>query len=611
MFLFWTLVVICGLGFRLLHYLNRNLDFSEKQLAGSSRIKALHRRLNRKFQQYILVPAAFSRHCAEPLGWWIVPPRLQSLIILTFVLLNFVLSFGHYDIFAANLYWPDTRLQYARYVGDRTGVMGTANLTLIYLFATRNNILLWVTGWSFETFMQFHRWVARVSTIQAIVHSLAYTVYVLLAGGLQHYWSVWLQAYWSWGAVATVCMSLLLVFSLYPLRSKLYELFLFLHMTLAVAVLVGMWYHVAIFDGAYNIFLWPCLIIWIADRLIRMVRIVRCNIPYRNTLATYSPETNVIWLNIPRVTATTPQPGSYYFIYLMHGTSWYESHPFTLSGWELGALDHTQHTDTHERKRLHKINLQFVIRPYDGLTSRLRDLVNVQSGESKTGRHLRVLVEGPYGPKHGLRRYETIAFIVGGTGIAIALSYLSDILDLARTKTDGYRVRRLHIVWAVREPALFQETIDRELGPRLMEISKLSDGMVDARTQIYNTTASTEQTLNGEPSTDSSEMEPMFSSGVAVESQYQVQEWEADEHSPLSSSAGVVTPDGMRLSIFNHRPRLENVVLQCASANGERRSCAIVACCPAGMADDARAAVVKVIGQGYDGIDFYPESYAW
>lgn len=53
--------------------------------------------------------------------------------------------------------------------------MCIANMPLVWLFASRNNILLWVTGWSFATFNRFHRWVARVAVAQIVAHAVAYT----------------------------------------------------------------------------------------------------------------------------------------------------------------------------------------------------------------------------------------------------------------------------------------------------------------------------------------------------------------------------------------------------------------------------------------------------
>lgn len=35
-----------------------------------------------------------------------------------------------------------------------------------------------LTGWDFGTFNNFHRWIARIATLQAVVHSIGYTVIV-------------------------------------------------------------------------------------------------------------------------------------------------------------------------------------------------------------------------------------------------------------------------------------------------------------------------------------------------------------------------------------------------------------------------------------------------
>lgn len=70
--------------------------------------------------------------------------------------------------------WPPIYKQYLRYVADRTGILSFANLPLLWIFAGRNNIFLWATGWSFATFNILHRHVAIISTVQAVVHTLLY-----------------------------------------------------------------------------------------------------------------------------------------------------------------------------------------------------------------------------------------------------------------------------------------------------------------------------------------------------------------------------------------------------------------------------------------------------
>lgn len=54
--------------------------------------------------------------------------------------------------------------------------MSFVNFPLMILFCGRNNILIWATGWSFATLNVFHRHVARVATVQAVLHSILYGV---------------------------------------------------------------------------------------------------------------------------------------------------------------------------------------------------------------------------------------------------------------------------------------------------------------------------------------------------------------------------------------------------------------------------------------------------
>lgn len=46
--------------------------------------------------------------------------------------------------------WPNHKdEQLARYLADRTGIMSFYNLVLVWVLAGRNDVFLWVTGWSF------------------------------------------------------------------------------------------------------------------------------------------------------------------------------------------------------------------------------------------------------------------------------------------------------------------------------------------------------------------------------------------------------------------------------------------------------------------------------
>lgn len=76
--------------------------------------------------------------------------------------------------------WTNRSEEIWTYLTDRAGILAVANMPLVWIFAGRNDVFLWLTGWNFGTFNIFHRWVARVLTVQAIIHSIGYTVIYMM-----------------------------------------------------------------------------------------------------------------------------------------------------------------------------------------------------------------------------------------------------------------------------------------------------------------------------------------------------------------------------------------------------------------------------------------------
>jgi hypothetical protein len=54
---------------------------------------------------------------------------------------------------------------------------------MLWMFSERNNIFIWATGWSFSTFNTFHLNIALVATLQAVVHSVGWSV---IKGDCEH-----------------------------------------------------------------------------------------------------------------------------------------------------------------------------------------------------------------------------------------------------------------------------------------------------------------------------------------------------------------------------------------------------------------------------------------
>ena len=55
------------------------------------------------WKRYIALPATFGYRTSQPFGWYTVPPRIQSLTIFAFVLLNVVFCAYGYRVFPGNM----------------------------------------------------------------------------------------------------------------------------------------------------------------------------------------------------------------------------------------------------------------------------------------------------------------------------------------------------------------------------------------------------------------------------------------------------------------------------------------------------------------------------
>jgi predicted ferric reductase len=514
-------------------------------------------------RRHLTVPATFGNRCSQPYGWCTVPPRIQSLTILLFVALNFVLCTCSYELTTGNLYWPEKSAQLLRYVSDRTGIISLANFPLVWLFGMRNDALMWITGWGFGTYNAFHRWVARVATLQAVVHSLGYTLMILESGGWDHFLKYWTKHYFWNGELATVAMCALLVFSLYGIRRAHYEIFLVIHIVLSIVALWSMYYHVEIFtNGEWNIFIWPCLVIWILDRVLRVGRILAFNRRFWNTKAfvSYDPSSNLVRMDVDgSKTWLMPQPGTYYYIHVLDDPLFaHQNHPFTLA---YTSADTSPSPSTHRPQPQRSSStesstlltpwstpnstLTFLIRPYAGFTSRLHSHALLHPTT------LHILIDGPYGTSLPLHLHANILFIVGGTGIAVPLSHLARLLSPAS------HVQRVTIVWALREHAFLASVLQDFAG-------LLGDDRVSVE--------------------------------VHVTQEREVVDAALDE-------------DVKSVRVMARRPDVRDAVRE-AVINAWGRV-AVVACGPAGMADQARKASVEMLAEGWRDVEYFEESFKW
>ncbi|TVY24474.1 Ferric/cupric reductase transmembrane component [Lachnellula hyalina] len=179
---FWGCILFIGIINRLVNVLlsmrsSKAFDHQrtiEEQSAPRSH-SIVFSKTYRWFQANLILPPAIgTRHQRHVFGFT-MPTRIVTLIVIAYYIWSIVICAVSYDVFFPNFYYNDYS-QGWRYVADRTGILSYANLPVMWIFAGRNNIFLWATGWDFPTFNIFHRHIGIVATVQAIVHAVAYTV---------------------------------------------------------------------------------------------------------------------------------------------------------------------------------------------------------------------------------------------------------------------------------------------------------------------------------------------------------------------------------------------------------------------------------------------------
>ncbi|KAJ5160996.1 hypothetical protein N7492_006388 [Penicillium capsulatum] len=551
-------------------------------------------------QTHLVVPAPLATRGRNLLGCTF-STRAEALAVVGFWILSITLSVIGYRTFPGNIYWPDVLSQLLRYSADRTGIMSFANLPLLWLFGGRNNVLIWATGWSFATFNVFHRHVARVATLQGVVHSFLYLAIYIRVHKL---WKEISKIYVMWGILAFFVMILLLVSSLDRVRSASYEVFLVTHIVFSVLCLVGCFYHTVVFEGhQYWQYLWPSVAVWVIDRVLRVIRLCYCNIHVgftnrhldraSSSRMSYDAAADVVRLEVmPGRISLPPAPGDYYFLYQPFRWTGWENHPFTVGafsytvgcckspsavvgskpddGVDVSQLPLLSEQEGDRRPRAEeglndagnpRLTLTFWIRPYDGWTRQLRDQCLRSANHSVT---TTILLEGPYGHHFPLWKYESVLMVVGGTGVASAVPYIQDHVRRSMDECDEplvekTRTREIELVWTARQAAFLREVACGELKPALCR--------ADIQASFYTT--------------GPSDLVP------------------EDLH-------------GLGSEVQRGRPRLQSLIMSRASDAASAGSrLAILVCGPAGMADEARAATHLAMRQGYRSIQYVEESFAW
>lgn len=375
-----------------------------------------------KFRKHFTIPATFGFKHSIPMSFLKIvsmatPTRGQSWVLFGYFALNIILLMVKYDLYLPNYYWSTRQLQLLRYLADRSGIMSFAHFPALFLFASRNNMMMYVTGWSFDTFNVYHRWIARIMVLHAFIHSVAYSISESI---YMEYAESFEDTYWRWGVVATILCCLIIFQSIHFLRSRWYEAFLVIHITLAALFIAACWWHVITLG--WHQWVWVSVGIWGFDRAVRVIRLAWNGIGYA--------ETKLYANDIFKMTISTSgrwkyYPGCHIYVHVLKPWGFWESHPFTLY----------QHPDPAQKDKLIICGTA-----KEGMTRRVANDLSKLPDIS-----YRLLIDGPYGARHNIQHYDSLIFIAGGIGITATYAYASDLISRSGMK------QNITFIWITRQ----------------------------------------------------------------------------------------------------------------------------------------------------------------
>lgn len=380
------------------------------------------------------------------------PSRLQTILILGYIALNVA-------CLTVEVNWKTGGLHVnGELLIQRSGGLAVMNMLPLFLLAGRNNPLIPLLGIPFNTYNLLHRWIGRIVVLHVIVHAVTWlfkSVHDPLSiskgwPGIKYSLGnvPWITA----GLISAIGMVVILLQSIPTLRSASYEVFLHVHILVALTVVVTLYLHLAEYPTYRHIVL-ATITVWAVERCLRVWRIVSTNVGSGGTKA----EIEVIPGDAMRITLHMARPwrfkpGQFVYLYIP-SIGWWTSHPFSLA-WsdeehkaamltEKG-LPITSFDEVVVPKSMTSMSL--IIRRRNGFTNKLwRKAISSPTGVCTVS----AIVEGPYGG-HNLDSYGTVMLFAAGVGITHQMPYIRHLVAGYANETTA--TRKLTLVWILQNP---------------------------------------------------------------------------------------------------------------------------------------------------------------
>ncbi|KAI8962133.1 ferric reductase like transmembrane component-domain-containing protein [Daldinia sp. FL1419] len=525
---------------------------------------------------------------------WLTPPPMGHIFLLLFywaAIIYFMINGA--VINDANL---------MERIGYRNAWVTVTQVPLLYLLASRTNVIALITGTSYERLNWLHRWTARTILVTTTVHGFCFFAGWVASGIVSLEFEVMNMVKYGFGAWGILLW--MNITSLKPLRSITYEIFVIQHILSAVIFLWLIYVHIPT-NSRYNV--WFAVVAFCFDRAFRLGLLIWRNIrlhPNRSCCQggqwlghhtkLFPVGESITVLTIKDIHFKW-RPGQHLYIWLPRIAP-FETHPYTIASAYQGPETCICNS------------IQLVIRAHSGFSKRLGQFAQKQEVMGKK-QGLTALVIGPYGNPPRWDAFETIILISASTGASYTLPILESVLHSKNTTC----VKRVDFLLTAR--------LDEEIRfyrERLREaVQKAKSVGIELAVQIS-------VTGDGQPETLGALVIPSSSTSSAHEKRT------IEEEVKVTVSAdGVVQPlmgvsrmglseasSGPEIDYSSSRPDIAGFIRTGVEATGGETG--VVVCGGQSLATTTRTSVAKLSderavhkGTGAQGIYLHVEEYCF
>jgi ferric-chelate reductase len=359
------------------------------------------------------------------------PDRVETFFIVIMYLYTILsICIIGYQYTPGDVVFASYQIGTSRYWGDRSCIILSYQLPLLFLFPGRNNFFQYITRWKYSRFITFHKWLARLVILEVLVHSFAMSSQTYALHKMTRFHAPWYQ----WGIVGTVFGCLAWALAISPIRRRFYEIFVAIHIIFVSGFLYSSWIHAE--SQNYQQFYWACIAVWCFDRFIRIVRIILFG-GIKNVEIEYFQTEEILRLTVPGSKILKAQPGNHAFIHFLTFTRFLQSHPFTVypSKTKSGYV----HFNCCVKKGMTKYLAQKCLKAENNKIS------------------MKILVDGYYGETSYYQHYNKSVFITSGTGLSGPLFFATKLISNTITE-------EVNLYWCVRTYSAIKCYADELIG---------------------------------------------------------------------------------------------------------------------------------------------------